>query len=85
MTSLVKDLSDGVRLIQLMVRLSHQLLAALFPILTENIYLPLGDHGYVVSAVFNDPDEIDVLYTQVIPPLAATTGTRACVCRKRRT
>jgi hypothetical protein len=45
MTSLVEDLSDGVRLIQLMVRHSDSLL----PTLTEIAYHRLGDHGYVIS------------------------------------
>ena len=85
MSSLVKDLSDGVRLIQLMVRRSTGLPAFLLPTLTVNVYLLLGDHGYVVSTVFSYPNQAHTLYVQVILPLGATTGIHACVCRKRRT
>ena len=40
MTSLMKDISDGVRLIQLMVRLVF-----LFTLLTENVGCRTGNHG----------------------------------------
>lgn len=47
MTSLVKDLSDGVRLIQLMVR---------FPTLLVRILTPVaGNHGYILP-VFGSID-----------------------------
>jgi hypothetical protein len=85
MTSLVKDLSDGVRLIQLMVRRSTWLPAFLLLTPTTNVYLILGDHGYVASTVFSSPNQAHTLYVQVILPLDATTGIRACVCSKRRT
>jgi hypothetical protein len=51
MTSLVDDLSDGVRLIQLMVRLHSCALS----FLGVSILLP-GNYGYVTSNVLDSPN-----------------------------
>jgi Calponin homology (CH) domain len=53
MASLVKDLSDGVRLIQLMVRLQSGSIASIPDF--ESIVQP-GDYGYVTSNVLDCPN-----------------------------
>jgi hypothetical protein len=53
MTSLVKDLSDGVRLIQLMVCL-QSVFVAFIPDCESTIQT--GDHGYVTFNLFDRPN-----------------------------
>ncbi len=75
MTSLVKDLSDGVRLIQLMVSSNMSLRRSLTDIEI------LGNHGYVLlrlsTGVINDTN-------QAIPPSDGIIGTHESAYRRLR-
>ena len=78
MTSLVKDLPDGVRLIQLMVRLAICLPVPTLGLRMSTIGQEIMGECYPPSSILRP----DVLHMQVTLPLDATTRTHACGCRK---